>query len=172
MTSTGLAVPGGFTDALTEASLRTRDLSFFWHATTGAMLAWDAIGGNYRSEVGDRDVSNFQVLSFRVTQRFDSPRNPHPAGLTPGAPKLLSVGLVDTGNVSAFIRGGPLLTIPFPFKRSDGLTKSALKSVRLPLSACKEAEPRLELRHIAMVVFEFSESPTGEIAVDDIEFSS
>lgn len=172
VTATGLAVPGGFTDALTEASLRTRDLSFFWHATTGVMLAWDAAGGSYRSETGDRDVSGFRVLSFRVSQRFDSPRNPHPAGLTSGAPKLFAVGLVDAANVSAFIRGGPLLTIPFPYKRTDGLTKSALKSVRLPLSTFKEAEPRLDLRHIAAVVFEFTQSLTGEIAVDDIEFSN
>ncbi|MGR9045797.1 MAG: hypothetical protein ACU83N_10905, partial [Gammaproteobacteria bacterium] len=72
----------------------------------------------------------------------------------------------------AFIRGGQLLTIPFPYKRSDGLTKSALKSVRIPLSMFKEADQRLDLGHIRAVVFEFTESPTGEIAVDDIEFTN
>lgn len=173
VTRAGLAVPSGFTNDLTEASLQNRDLTFFWHTTTGAMVAWGAAGGNYQTETGDRNVTTFQVLSFRVTQRFGSTHNPHPAdATTPGAPKLFSVGLTDTAGVSAFIRGGPALTVPFPFKRGAGLTKSALKTVRVPLTDFKQIDDRLDLRHIAAVRFEFTESPTGEMAVDDIEFSN
>lgn len=174
VTTPDLVIPGGFSDARTEANLGRRDLDFFWHETIGAMIAWDSTTATYTTELGNRDVSPFQALSFRVTQRFDSSRNPHPPGLTPGAPQDFFIGLIDSAGRSTFVRVGTVTSIPFPYKRSDdiSLTKSALKTVRIPLSVFKGLNPGLDLRSLQSVVFQFRQMATGEIAIDDIEFSN
>lgn len=174
VTVAGLVAPTGMVNARTEASLQHRDIAPFWHDTVGGMVAWDAAGGTYTTEVGDRDVSAFAVLSFRVAQRFDSPRNPNPAGLTtPGATQDCTVTLVDAANETASIRAGTIALIPFPYKRTNAaLTKSALKTIRIPLGAFTTANANLSLAAIRFIRFELGPAATGELAIDDIEFSN
>jgi hypothetical protein len=180
VTGGGLAVPGGgFTNARTEASLRRIDPGSFFHDTVGGLIAWNSAGGTYTTALGGRDVSAFEVLSLRVCQRFDSPRNfnppdpPAPAPPAPGAPMDLFVRLVDTGGQAATVRIGTVALIPYPYKRSDTstLTKSVLKTIRLPLAAFTAANPGLSLTAIATLVLELRPNATGEIAVDDLELS-
>ena len=130
VTVAGLAVPTGLANTRTQASLQHRDIAPFWHDTVGGMVAWDGAGGTYNTSVGDRNVSAFAVLSFRVAQRFDSLRNPNPAGATtPGAAQDCTVTLADSAGQTASVRAGTIAPIPFPYKRtSPALTKSALKN--------------------------------------------
>lgn len=174
VTVAGLAVPTGLANARTEASLQHRDIAPFWHDTVGGMVAWDAAGGTYTTAVGDRNVSAFAVLSFRVAQRFDSARNPNPAGATtPGAPQDCTVALVDSGGEVASVRAGTIALIPFPYKRTTAaLTKSALKTIRIPLSAFTNANSSLSLTSVRSVRFELGPAARGELAIDDIEFSN
>jgi hypothetical protein len=170
--STQASLP--LSDALTEASLRRRDMKQSWHETIGAVVAWDSIGGTYTTQLGGLDVSPFPVLSFRVTQRFGSVRNPSPAGVAPGADKDFSVRLVDSTGQIAEVRVGTITDIPFPYKRSDNtnLTKSALKTIRIPLNAFKDNNSLIDLLAVSSIVFLFGLSARGEIAIDDIEFSN
>lgn len=166
--STGLVVPTGLSNALTEASLRKRDLDFFWHETIGAMLAWSSPGGKYITALGGRNVSSFQVLSFRVTQRAGSSRNPT------GTVKNFSVALVDVASQLASVQVGTITPIPFPYERLDdpSLTKSALKTVRIPLDTFSSLNTSLNLKTVQSIEFRFDQTSTGEIAIDDIEFSN
>ncbi len=193
VTQSGLAVPSApLTNALTEASLRHRDLNlalsndFFWNDTFGEMLAWDTAGGSYTQPLGTQDVSSFQVLSFRVTQRLGSPRNPNPPGLTPGTSPDFSVELVDSAGKTARVRVGSIATIPFPWKREDNIrnsagvvvgttkqfSKSALTTIRIPLSAFTSVNSTLNLSSLKAVVFQFDLTPKAEIAIADLEFSN
>lgn len=174
VTVAGLAAPTGLVDARTEASLQHRDIPPFWHDTVGGMIAWDALGGTYTTLVGDRDISAFAVLSFRVAQRFDSPRNPNPAGATtPGVAQDCTVSITDSASQTASVRAGIIATIPFPYKRTDpALTKSALKTIRIPLDAFTDANATLSLASIRSIRFAFEPSAKGELALDDIEFSN
>ena len=174
VTVSGLGVPDGLSDALTEASLRRRDMEFSWHETVGDIAAWDSLGGTYTTSLGGLDISSFPVLSFRVAQRFGSHRNPSPAGLAPGDKKDFTVRLVDSGGQIAEVRAGTITDVPFPYKRSDdfNLTKSALKTIRILLSTFRNNNPLINLHAVSFIVFRFDISATGEIAIDDIEFSN
>jgi hypothetical protein len=169
VTQVGLAKPSApvNTSALTEASLRHRELNFFWHDTFGEMLAWDAVGASYTQPLGTQDVSSFLVLSFRVTQRSGSSRNPGPS-------PDFSVVLKDAANRTASVRVGSIATIPVPYARTDNpvLTKSALKTIRIPLSTFASVNSSLDLHSLKQVIFEFAQTPKGEIAIDDLEFSN
>jgi hypothetical protein len=170
--STQASLP--LSDALTEASLRRRDMKQSWHETIGALVAWDSVGGAYTTQLGGLDVSPFPVLSFRVAQRFGSVRNPSPAGVAPGADKDFFVRLVDSTGRVAEVRVGTITDIPFPYKRSDdtNLTKSALKTIRIPLSAFVSHNSLFDTHAVSSIVFLFGLSARGEIAIDDIEFSN
>jgi hypothetical protein len=172
----GLEIPVGLTDARTEASLRRRELANFCHDTFGAMVAWAAAGGTYTTPFAASNVSGFRVLSFRATQRFDVPKNPNPAGLVPGTALDLSVRLTDSAARTALVRAGSVATLPFPWKRpaAEGgpdLNKSALRTIRLPLSAFTDANNALALTAIVSIAFVFDRRANGELAIDDIEFS-
>lgn len=172
----GLVTPVGLSNPRTEASLRRRDLANFFHDTFGAMVAWDVAGGNLTTTFGAGDVSGFRVVSFRVAQRFNVPRNPNPAGLGAGAVRDLTVRLTDSSGHNAQVRAGTVATIPFPWKRPAGegglaRTKSVLRTIRLPLAAFKNANNNLDLTAIFSIGFLFDQSASGELAIDTVEFS-
>lgn len=185
----GLVNPVGLDDPRTEASLRSRDLGFFFHDTFGAMVAWDVAGGTYTTPFGAGNISGFRVLSFRAAQRLGVARNPSPggpgmAGLAPGAVLDLTVRLTDSANRFARVRAGTVATVPFPWKRPrpDDIApghpgerpqhnKSVLRTIRLPLKAFTDANGALDLTSITSIRFEFDQRATGELAIDEIEFS-
>jgi dienelactone hydrolase len=184
VTVAGLVAPVGLANARTEASLRRRELAFFCHDTFGAMVAWAAAGGTYTTAFAASNVSGFRVLSFRAAQRFGVARNPNPAGLAPGVVHDLTVRVTDSAARAARVRAGTVATIPFPWKRPTGLVppagtgeggetlnKSALRTIRLPLAAFKDANGALDLTAVVSITFEFDQRATGELAIDDIEFS-
>jgi hypothetical protein len=188
VSQSGLAVPSSpLTNDLTEGSLRNRELDFFWNDTFGAILAWDAVGARYTQNLGSRDVSAFKVLSFRVTQRFGSSRNPDPAPPAVGVSPDFSISLGDTNGQNAQVRVGSVATIPFPWKRSQNvrdpitrlvtgttnrLTKSAFITIRIPLSTFKNVNSALNLNALRLVIFQFNQTAQGEIAIDNLEFSN
>jgi dienelactone hydrolase len=179
VTQAGLAVPAPvttnppvntLTHALTEGSLRHRDLDFFWNDTFGQLLAWDAAGATYTQPLGTQDVASFSVLSFRVTQRYKSPRNPLPPSPSPE----FSVALADSASRTATVRVGGISAIPVPYVRVDdeSLTKSALATIRIPLSAFTDVNASLDLHSLQTVIFQFVQTAQGEVAIDDLEFSN
>ena len=182
VTVSGLATPDGLASARTEASLRRRELPFFCHDTFGAMVAWAAAGGTYTTAFAAGNISGFRVLSFRAAQRFGAAKNPNPAGLAPGASLDLTVRLTDAAGQVARVRAGTVAAIPFPWKRPIGplapageggptLNKSALRTIRLPLAAFTAANGSLDLTRVVSITFDFDQRATGELAIDDIEFS-
>jgi hypothetical protein len=185
VTQTGLVTPAGpFTNALTEASLRHRELNlagsndFFWNDTFGEMLAWDAVGATYTQPLGTQDVSSLLVLSFRVTQRLGSARNPNPPGDTPGNSPDFSIELTDSAGAKAVVRVGSISLVPFPWKRLNSagglsaLSKSALTTIRIPLTAFTAVNAALSLKVLTGVAFKFTTTAKGEIAITDLEFSN
>jgi hypothetical protein len=188
VSGSGLANPTGSPNALTEALLRRAVTTFFVHDSFGAMIAWSSTGATYTTNLGTIDASMVQVLSFRVTQRLGSARNPA------GTLQDFLVRLTDTSSESASIRVGTVTDIPFPYERHDHLavhppppgppsrfvdalpderafSKSALKTIRLKLDDFVVNNPRIDLSVLQRITFEFSQTASGEIAVDDIEFS-
>jgi dienelactone hydrolase len=162
VTATLAAVPG-------KDDLNALD-NYSPHDHTGGLLRWDAAGHSYVSSLpaARRDVSDYDLLSFRVTQRFGSASDP--AGL----PQDFFVALTDQGGRSRKFPVSQFASLNYPYVRGlNNLTKSAMKTVRIPLSEYTRklvGVHRVRLDELLSVGFELTADPTGEIEVTDIEF--
>jgi hypothetical protein len=142
------------------------------HLTGGLVLRWDTIGDaiEFRVPAGQRDVSAFTALSFRVSQRVNSASNPA------GQVQDLRAVLTDGGGHSREIRVSKIAEIPAPFVRGyDYYTKSAMNTVRIPLGTyhihCLNVD-QVDLTDVVSVAFRFSEKPTGELEIDSVQFTN
>jgi hypothetical protein len=167
----GGAVTGTALSNLAEDALHTLD-NHSPHVTSGADIAWQTTAGIYLSQVPvvAGDISGFAVLAFRVTQKYGSPQNPI------NQPQDLFVRLTDGGGQSRAIRVSTFTDVPYPYVRGyTDLIKSALKTVRIPLSSYTIANlgaQDVDLADLRSISFEFDADATGEIEIGDIEFSS
>jgi dienelactone hydrolase len=170
MNMLGGTVTGTALTTLAEDALHTLD-HHSPHVTGGGEIAWQSTAGIYLSHVLPvaKDVSGYAVLAFRVTQKYGSPQNPL------NQPQDLFVRLTDGAAKSRRIRVSIFTDIPYPYVRGYGdLIKSAMKSVRIPLASFTIANLSLQdvdLTNIQSVAFEFASNASGEIEIDDIEFS-
>jgi len=82
-----------------ENDLRTMD-GHSPHQTGGLLVRWDNTGEalTYAIPAGQRDVSGFEAVSFRITQRVDSASDPT------GQPQDLRLTLTDGGGHARAIR--------------------------------------------------------------------
>ena len=151
------------------------------HQSRGLRLKWGSSSARYESAIPlgtQRDLTPYGFLSFRVGQTVGSPANP--AGLL----QDLYVRLATAGGgPSRAVRAGFFQTIPFPYKpeyiatfdANEGPnTKSALKTVRIPLHAWAVkalTAPIVDLANVESIAFEFFASGSGELEIDDIEFT-
>jgi len=142
------------------------------HDTQGLKIKWNNTSGKLIFSIPSpyKKVSDFSVLSFRVTEKVDSVDNPL------NQPQNFRVALKDGFNNERAVRVSTFNDIPFPDYRPDhALTKSAMLTVRIPLKSyrivCAGLDP-VNLEHITTLTFMFSEKMTGEIEIDNIEFSN
>lgn len=152
------------------------------HQTRGIRIKWNATTAKYQSEIPlvgtQRDISGYKFLSFRVTQKVGSAVNPVDQ-LQDFYVRLNTAG----GGNSRAVRVGYFATIPFPYKpeyiasqdsNEEPNTKAALKTIRIPLHVWTikaMSAPIVDLANIESINFEFNSKPTGEIEIDDIEFT-
>ncbi|MCX6238291.1 MAG: hypothetical protein NTY07_12185 [Bacteroidia bacterium] len=150
------------------------------HQTKGLRLKWNAMTGTYQTQIplgGLRDLSAYEFLSFRVSQKVGSASNPIDQ-LQDMHVRLNTAG----GGNSRALRVGYFNNIPFPYKpeyraMNDGNegpnTKASLKTIRIPLygwtTKCLNV-PIVDIANIESITFEFDSKPTGDIEIDDIEF--
>lgn len=152
------------------------------HQTKGIRLKWNASTARYQSDIPlvgtQRNVSARRFLSFRVAQKVGSAANP--ANLLQDLHVRLSM---SGGGNSRAVRAGYFGAIPFPYtpeyisayNSSEGPnTKAAMTTVRIPLYAwtikCLNV-PIVDLTDVESIAFEFDYRPTGEIEIDDLEFT-
>jgi hypothetical protein len=154
-----------------ESDLRAID-AHSPHETAGLQLVWDTIGDalTFAMPTGQRDVSLYEAVSFRITQRVDSASDPL------NQPQDLRLTLTDAGGHSRAIRISKFTAIPYPDVRGyNYFTKSALRTVRIPLRSytirCLNIDA-VDLTNVVSVAFEFAEKPTGEIEIDTVQFTN
>lgn len=155
-----------------ENDLRTMD-SQSPHLTAGLSLRWDNTTDSldYAIPPGpQRNVSGFQAVSFRVSQKVNSASNPANQG------QDLRLTLTDGGGHSRAIRISKLAEIPYPYVRGvASLVKSAMCTIRIPLAAyhihCLNVD-QVDLTDVTTLSFQFAEKVTGEIEIDSIQFTN
>ncbi len=140
------------------------------HDSAGVLLRWDGTSDQLWLDVptANKNVTAFNTLSFRITQRVDSASNP--SGI-----QDLYATLKDTSNKSRGIKVSKFAEVPEPHTRGqNSKTKSAMRTVRIPLHAytIKVAGGQdVDLANITRIIFDFGVKPTGEIEIDSIEFT-
>jgi hypothetical protein len=143
------------------------------HESGGLLFRWNDAGDRLRFELpAARDISGFDYLSFRVTQTVGSVSNM-------GAPQDFYVSLTDQGGGSRDVRISRFADIPVPFERQDKpgwdrVTKSAMRTIRIPLDAFTIAAQGLDavdLTAVTRISFQFGVRATGEIAIDTVAFT-
>lgn len=139
-------------------------LSFF-HNTRGVLFEWNNMADFYETVVTDANVAGFENLSFRAALDRRGP------GETPALD--LRVILRDNMLRTAAIQTATITSIPVAQVRNDDvkLSKSMLKTIRIPLCRFKDVTPNLDLTNITHIRFEFDRA-AGKMALDDIEFSN
>ena len=141
------------------------------HDTSGCLLRWDSLSDKLEFKLTNPiDVHNFAAISFRVTQKVDSPSN------LVDQIQDLYLTLTDTSNKSRSIKVSKFGEIPSPQKRdNNSLTKSAMCTVRIPLHAFKIEvinTDTVDLQNVKALTFEFKAKPEGEIEIDSVEFTN
>jgi hypothetical protein len=141
------------------------------HDTKGMQFRWDNTSDFLSFDIpnADKDVSSYQAISFRVTQKTDSPHNPA------NAAQDLYVALEDTTNTKRSIKVSKFGEIPEPHVRGQNVyTKSAMNTIRIPLHAftikCAGLAD-VDLSNVTKIRFEFLAKNTGEIAIDSVQFT-
>jgi hypothetical protein len=141
------------------------------HDSKGQRLRWAGMGRlEWSIPAGQRDVSSFAAIAVRAGQTADSASNPV------NQAQNLRVALRDgTGNERA-VRVGAFTVLPYPDVRLDNsVTKSALRTVRIPLTSYTivcAGQPMVDLTDVVGVALTFGETPTGEIDIDELEFTT
>ena len=91
-------------------------------------------------------------------------------------PQDFQVRLKDLNGKSRAIRVSVFTNIPYPYERGLATRiKSALKTVRIPLESYTIAnlgKENVDLANLESVSFEFAATSSGEVKIDDIEFSA
>ncbi len=141
------------------------------HDSRGLRLRWDAGGDRIEWAVppGQRDVSGFAAISLSIGQTAESASNPT------NLAQNLRLLLRDGANNERAIRIGAFHELPFPDVRAQPtFTKSAQLTVRIPLVSYTivcAGQAKVDLADVTSVALVFSETPSGEVNVDQIEFT-
>ncbi len=133
------------------------------HVTQAVRLSWSAAGGIYTYTIpaGDRDVTGFEVFSFRAAQTN--------SGVNPTTGQEFQVKLIGGGNERA-VYTGRFDQIPAPYDRF-GPDHNVMTTVRIPSQSFIINRSGVTLDNIDTVEFRFANPSQGEVFIDDVEFS-
>ena len=167
----GTVTQSGLPASPQENDLRTMDPQSP-HLTAGLLLRWDNTTDalTFNIPAGQQDVSAFQAVSFRISQKVNSASNPA------NQAQDLRLTLFDSGGHSRAIRISKFAEIPYPHVRGiASVIKSAMCTIRIPLAAytihCFLVD-QVDLTSITTLIFEFGEKVAGEIEIDSIQFTN
>lgn len=135
------------------------------HQTSVSRVGWSGSGAivTYAVPVGQRDASGFEVLSFRVAQTT-SVANPT------GTNQNFQIELAG-GGVTRAVYSGQFDVIPPRYPHPEGYSHTVMTTVRVPLHSFIMNNSGLTLNSVDTIRFRFSFPTTGDLYVDDVEFS-
>lgn len=142
------------------------------HDSKGLKIQWDNNTDvvEFSIPAAQKDISGFTHLSIRITQKDGSGQNPV------NLDQNLRINLKDGSNNERAVRVSPFYRIPFPDQRPDpSVRKSAMVTVRIPLKSYTivcAGQVQVDLTDVTTLALKFSENSSGEIEIDNIEFTN
>ena len=133
------------------------------HATISTRIQWEDGAPEYRTQLVLREAPNRNgVLSLRVGQAAGTGVTLNPVA----RPLDFFVALRDQRGVEAVVRLGAVA--PAPFRDRD---ICPMRTVRIPIDAFTAVAPDLALHRLEAITFRFTARRTGDVFIDDIEFT-
>ncbi|MGI8838136.1 MAG: hypothetical protein ACR2H4_16080 [Pyrinomonadaceae bacterium] len=163
---------GGSAAASAGSTVVSVGPSFSVHQTQAIQVAWPGSGAEvtYTVPMAQRDASTFEVLSFRVAQTNNA-SNPASGN------QDFQVELIGGGHTKAFF-ASRFGSIPKPYNhllRNGAMITTVhdnvMMTIRIPLHSFIMNNAGVTLNNIDTIRIRFMNPTTGEIYVDDIEFS-
>lgn len=153
----------GSSDYTAPPALPAKDSSFY-HDTLGLRLGWAATATYETNLPGGMDVSTYTQLSFRAAKKVSG-------AVSPGPGVNLLVDVEDNaGNTAHWpLRTDQLDSIPHPYLRNWSSNQALLTGVRIPLRKFQQHSSGVDLKNLVKIMITTEDS--GEIGIDDIEFS-
>jgi len=128
-----------------------------------AEIGWSNTNALYGNQlpIGQRDISNFATLQFRVALKYTDAGNPE------GLPRTFRIALSNDSTTSPTVPvewHTDVLYYPpgTPWNRA-----AVMNTARIPLSAFTG----IDLTNVSQVLFSFEQDPTGAILLSDLAFS-
>jgi len=154
---TGLAAAGGATIASAANPVP--------HQTLVTQAAWpmSAATVTYTVPGGPANAAGFEVISFRVAQTT--------AGTNPAnTNQNFQIELIG-GGITRAVYVGQFDVIPPRYPHPEGYNHTVMTTVRVPLHSFIMNNSGLPLSSIDTIRFRFISPTTGDVYVDDVEFS-
>lgn len=154
-----------------EGKMRTID-GHSPHDSKGLKIQWDNTGDavSFTIPAAQKDVTGFTHVSIRITQKDGSVLN------NINLDQNLRIALKDGANNERAVRVAAFYLIPYPDQRPDVIMrKSAMVTVRIPLKSYTivcAGQVQVNLADITTLTLLFSETLTGEIDIDNVEFTN
>ncbi|MFP2927086.1 hypothetical protein ACLESO_18170 [Pyxidicoccus sp. 3LG] len=135
------------------------------HQTQAVRVGWTAGTATATRTVplAQRDTTGYEVVAFRVAQTTSAS---NPATGTQDFRVELTGGGITRGTYAAKFD-----TIPKPYPHPYGVFHTVMTSVRVPLHSFIMNSSGLPLNNVDTVRFIFNSPTSGEVYVDDLEFS-
>lgn len=135
------------------------------HQASVTRVGWPAGGATvtYTVPAGQRDATGFEVVSFRVAQTTAAA---NPAGTN----QNFQIELVG-GGITRAVYLGQFDVVPPRYPHPEGYTHTVMTTVRVPLHSFIMNNSGLPLNNVDTIRFRFSFPATGDLYVDDVEFS-
>ena len=135
------------------------------HSSTVTRMGWPGSGAavTYSVPAGQRDASGFEVLAFRVAQTTSS-ANPVNTN------QNFLIELVG-GGVTRAVYIGQFDVVPPRYPHPEGQVHTVMSTVRVPLHSFIMNNSGLTLNNVDTIRLRFFSPATGEVYVDDVEFS-
>jgi hypothetical protein len=131
----------------------------FFGLTTG-MVVVSKTGGDYRSEVGDKDVRGQEVW-LRVAEVYQ--------GHLPATATGFKLGLEDAKGRLAWVDSDAVGGVPRPFVRPDNKTKTMLRTLRFRPDCFASGREAPQLDHLAAIHIKYDRPDERPVAFDDLQ---
>lgn len=147
--------------------------NYYPHYSNGGRLGWKntaSAKGLFEFEIGGKSIMYYNLLNFRIAQRYRlGTANINPAN----TPQNLKVYLTDgNGNNSDIIAVGAYCDYEIPYTDIHSevvYEKSIMQTASIPLRAFTANGATIDLEDIHSINFQFEPENIGELIIDDIE---
>lgn len=165
----------GWLNPYQQAAFSDRNEGYrLWQQTNGLIAGWTSPQARFDVNIPSNlasQICNYPYLALRVGQVYEAA----PALNTPGESQDLSFRLQLGSQLTPALHASSFDALPYPepanHPMAGDVTKTILKTVRIPLSRFLLENPNLDLQTLTQIQLMFDRQPSGLLAIDDLQLT-